>query len=367
MLKRLYVDNYKCLVNFEYRPQQVELLVGDNGSGKSAVFEVLEGLRQFVTQGAGRSAFGRTSWTRWLLWQSGSVQSVAVQVEAGGAEWDYELRVRAHPGEPHGELHSERLACDGRTLLEADGGVCRVYTKGGAPVEMGAPALYSALGLLPRESWAPLLEWFGRMLVIHPNVFAMGSEALASADTLVADCSNFASWYGGRLAVGPTADAVYQQALRETLPGLAGLHLFPRREGEELCVVFRSQDGHVSPVYAFDEMSDGQKMLAVLLGLRHLLPIERGQLICVDEPTNWISLRESQPWIREMQDAVEEHDGQLLVTSHSGEVIDWLAPNLAVILRRVDGGATELLRFEDVAVEMLTATEVLREGLADVE
>ncbi len=41
MLKRLYVDNYKCLVNFEFVPQQIQLLLGVNGTGKSSVFDVL--------------------------------------------------------------------------------------------------------------------------------------------------------------------------------------------------------------------------------------------------------------------------------------------------------------------------------------
>jgi ABC-type Mn2+/Zn2+ transport system ATPase subunit len=35
MIGRLYADNYKCFVNFEYKPRSLELILGDNGSGKS--------------------------------------------------------------------------------------------------------------------------------------------------------------------------------------------------------------------------------------------------------------------------------------------------------------------------------------------
>ena len=45
MLKRLYVDNYKCLVNFEFQPPQHALILGKNGTGKSAVFDVIASLR----------------------------------------------------------------------------------------------------------------------------------------------------------------------------------------------------------------------------------------------------------------------------------------------------------------------------------
>ena len=32
MIKRIYIDNYKCFVNFELRLQELTLLVGRNGA-----------------------------------------------------------------------------------------------------------------------------------------------------------------------------------------------------------------------------------------------------------------------------------------------------------------------------------------------
>ena len=49
VLKRLYVDNYKCMVNFEFVPQATQLILGANGAGKSSVFDVLLMLRRFIT------------------------------------------------------------------------------------------------------------------------------------------------------------------------------------------------------------------------------------------------------------------------------------------------------------------------------
>ena len=48
MLKRLYVNNYKCLVNFELLLARTTLLAGLNGTGKSTIFDLLEHLRGFI-------------------------------------------------------------------------------------------------------------------------------------------------------------------------------------------------------------------------------------------------------------------------------------------------------------------------------
>ena len=41
MLQRLYVDNYKCLVNFNLPLQELSLLLGPNGAGKTSVLDIV--------------------------------------------------------------------------------------------------------------------------------------------------------------------------------------------------------------------------------------------------------------------------------------------------------------------------------------
>ena len=48
MLKRIHIDNYKCLTNFDLCFGELTLLLGANGCGKSAVFEVVGKLRDFI-------------------------------------------------------------------------------------------------------------------------------------------------------------------------------------------------------------------------------------------------------------------------------------------------------------------------------
>ena len=48
MLERLYVDNFRCLQDFEFRPGDSHsvLLIGGNGTGKSTVAHVLRILQR---------------------------------------------------------------------------------------------------------------------------------------------------------------------------------------------------------------------------------------------------------------------------------------------------------------------------------
>jgi AAA15 family ATPase/GTPase len=48
MLKRLYIDNFRCFVNFEYKPERKQLLLGANGSGKSSLLEAVRLLKEFI-------------------------------------------------------------------------------------------------------------------------------------------------------------------------------------------------------------------------------------------------------------------------------------------------------------------------------
>src|SRR5262245_60465425 len=52
MLKRIFADNFRALVNFELRPNHLSLLLGGNGSGKTSVFDVLGSLRDLIVLGA---------------------------------------------------------------------------------------------------------------------------------------------------------------------------------------------------------------------------------------------------------------------------------------------------------------------------
>jgi AAA15 family ATPase/GTPase len=70
MLTRLFIDNFKCFVDFEYKPGQRQLILGGNGSGKSSLMDALFRLRQFLSVGEKAEvlfpASDRTKWNNRL-------------------------------------------------------------------------------------------------------------------------------------------------------------------------------------------------------------------------------------------------------------------------------------------------------------
>ena len=85
MLSRLYTTNYRCLVNFEFKPTSKQLIIGRNGVGKTAVLDVLAVLRDFAVRGLPCEGclMGKTR-TRWQ-----NVPEQRFELDVNGPEGDY--------------------------------------------------------------------------------------------------------------------------------------------------------------------------------------------------------------------------------------------------------------------------------------
>jgi len=49
MLDRIRVNHYKGLERFDFKPRPLQLVLGNNGLGKSTIFDVLSQVRRFIT------------------------------------------------------------------------------------------------------------------------------------------------------------------------------------------------------------------------------------------------------------------------------------------------------------------------------
>lgn len=369
MLTRLYVDNYKCFSNFELALGPLQLLLGGNGTGKSSVLDVVEELQSLLT---GRSAVAFSpSLTRW---ESRTRQTLELDVlrPSTGAKYRYRVELELDYKRGTRLIARESLLCDDKSLYRTEGGISEAWLGGAWSRVLVGPGA-SGIPLLPWGDGA--LDWFrafmGRLVVLRPSpmmMLAAGKED----DYLHRNASNFVAWYRN---VEPHQHFTKRQALHEklsaTLPGFDSMQLIKSVEQQQriLATTWRTDEGTESSTYDvyFGELSDGQRMLVLLYALSCWLPAPGDDLVTLmlDEPTNFVSLAEIEPWLRDVEDLTEEKKLQVTVASHGAEVVDAWARTHGVRLSRRAAGPVRAERFQTHDDDPLTPAERMARGWDD--
>ena len=109
------------------------------------------------------------------------------------------------------------------------------------------------------------------------------------------------------------------------------------------------------------ELSEGQRCLVALYMILHFL-IAKGKTVFLDEPDNFISLREIQPWLLAAEDAVEESKGQLILISHHPEILNYWAREYGLLFSREENGHVRTKTYREVADTGLDPAETIARG-----
>ena len=86
----------------------------------------------------------------------------------------------------------------------------------------------------------------------------------------------------------------------------------------------------------FYDFSEGEKCLAVLHAIAATRT--RNAVLSLDEPDNFLSLRELQPVLKEIIEPAKGASPQVFVVSHHPESIDYLAADSTWLFERPTGG-----------------------------
>jgi predicted ATPase len=375
MLRRIYVDNYKCLVNFECRFDNINLIIGTNGSGKSSAFEVLRSLQDIVT---GRSPVKRFQGSTLTRWQRRAVQVFELDIEGNGGLYTYRLEVEHEIGKDRRRVKLERVTFDGGLLYLAElDDRLNVHLYGDdhseGPVFGGdwSQSGLAFLGELPENTKVTWLKrWFNEKLFclqIDPlHIEAMGDVTETSLDT---QARNFVGWYRHRLSSDMGLSTNLYNSLKDMYGDgdFQGLMLEPH--GFMVHMVARlgvQEDANGKPVfdrYSFGELSDGERALIVLYTLLQLMS-DSETTLCLDEPDNYLALAEIQPWLLNLQDAIDSSGSQAVLISHHPEIINLLAPCCGLVFERERNGPVRVKPFAaGTGEEPLTPSEVVARGL----
>lgn len=354
MLKRLYVDNYKCLVNFEARLSELTLLLGPNGVGKSSVLDVVFALRQLLG-GVARIADPEIFPTRTLTrWQSRRLQVVELDAEIGGDTLTYRLEVEHEPDTHRALVGREHLAAQSQPLFEFSQGEVQLYrddhTPGARfPAAHSESALARVASTKDNERLTRFLDFIRRILVcaLYPTSFVAESS---TEDALIdRDGGNFAAWYRNVFQERQDLVPDYVAALREVLDGFSGIRL--EKVGRDTRAFLASfAEGEKRFELRLDELSDGQRALIAIYSLVYVTA-GQGYTLFLDEPDNYVALPELQPWLVALADACGDTVPQAVICSHHPELIDYLGGEHGLLFTREATGVVSVRPLETMAPE----------------
>lgn len=373
MLKRIYIDNFRCLVNFEIKfKDNISLFLGTNGSGKSTVFDVLFKLRSFILFNVSVSeAFKRTDLNRW---GNRLIQKFELDIEGNGGIYRYSLEIEHQKDYSSPRMQQESLTFNGqllsifRTKLEQGKLVGEATIYNDEPNDPGSFIPFvdwsRSVVCLVYERWDnQKLTWFkkrmDRFFIVHIDPLYMSAESRQENYYPLFDMSNYAAWYS-YLSADQGKIINLTMKLREIIDGFDSFKNEPIGEGKILSLSFPKLS---KSTYSFTEISDGQRVLIALYTLIYCAPDE-DYTLCIDEPENYLALPEIQPWLRTLFDRCSgaETKGQAILISHHPALINYLASTSGYWFERANEGIIHLQLITDKEDTGLSLAKLIQLG-----
>jgi predicted ATPase len=365
MLTRLYIDNFRCFVNFEHKPARRELILGSNGSGKSSFLDAMLLLRQFVTKGDIFDEFFILAHrTRWL---NQTQQTWELEAILDDSRYVYRLVIEPWGEPPRPRVASETLHCNGNPIFEFITGEVHLYNdrfehKVTYEFDWHRSALATIVPRRDNRKLSRFKLWISQLYCFRLNPFNMPARAEGESLFPNVDLSNIAAWYRHLVQADPKQNAAMLESLRASVGGFSFLQLEHFGENVRLLAAeFAQSAGGQTSKFYFNELSDGQRCLICLYTILHFV-LAKGSTVILDEPDNFVSLREIQPWLMAATDAVEEGQGQVLLISHHPEAINQWAPGSGVQFVRDGAGPVRVQEFRGDPEGSLAPSELVARG-----
>ena len=325
MLKRIYIDNFRCLVNFELHVDAINLFLGANGSGKSSVFEVLQKIQAFVS--GDRKVEGIFKSSDCTRWQIAPLQRFELEIIGNGGSYKYELGV-GHDRD-RCRVEYERLWYDNQPLLKFELGEVQLYRDDRSEGSQYSFDWSQSIlpSLMPRNDNTKL-TWFReriqRFIIVRMIPSLMADESNQEEMRLNPQMKNFVSWYR-YLSQDQGKVAEIGNILKDVIDGFNSFKFERVSEQNQVLKLRLAGDNNSakSIEYRLGELSDGQKALVALYTMIYGTRSE-DYTLCIDEPENFLALPEIQPWLIQLYDFCSEGTLQSLLISHHPELINYL-------------------------------------------
>ncbi len=365
MIKYLFINNYKSFVNFRIDFDEKSLLIGKNGVGKTSIFLVTASLKTFIL-GNGSTVGGLflpNSITRWM---NSNIQTFEFGINEGEDEFVYRLEViHEIEGAVQSKVLSEKLIVNDEEVLTVSDCHSKVADSTGIKdllVNQTLSAILTASFVDKSKKIQNFVTAISKVIFCMPNPRLMSDNVENDTYWPSIDFSNFASAYFGLSMMYPEVPGQVCESMKDINPSFVRARISPEPFGKIFCFDYLYKD--TVATFRFSELSDGERMIFVLYTLLFGY-IGNGYTLLLDEPDNFLSTREIQPWCMMLEKELE-NGGQCILISHNSEMIDYLADADGIWLSRLKSGESIVVDnpYEELAKNnLLPYSKLIARGL----
>jgi predicted ATPase len=350
MIKRLHVKNFLSLRDIDLELTQRNVLVGPNMSGKSNLIECLAFLTRVATSSLRQAFIDRNGFAE-IVWKgSPSEQRISMGLSCQQCtphepptNYQYEISILGSQAgfvtiekeiivaEKEGRRFTLAELADGRgTIKHLDGR--EISTTTGAPnasaLEMSIP------GWQGMEVKNFISSW--RFYDLIPTLMKSVNAAVEQK-FLTKTGDNFSSWMMTLNTKYPEEFRRLKQAASDALPGLIEILSPPTQFATTFLL---TKETHLSTPVNIWRMADGELAFLGLLSLI-LAPAQlSAPLVCIEGPENHLHPRLMETLVEVWSQAQSEwgaDSSQVIITTHSPQVVDRMKLEDLVVLERSEG------------------------------
>jgi predicted ATPase len=337
VIRRLYINNYRCLQNFDLpiSGKPSALLIGKNGAGKTTVGFALE-ILQKIARGTNRvgELVRPKDFTRGI---TDVPMRFEIEVELESKIYGYSLAFELPAGFKEMRILEERLTVGGRPVYYRD--VAQVHLakwdqdrEANFIIDWHLVALPIIQQQPPNDPIFVFKQWLARMLVLRPVPSLIRGDSEQETLQPNRQVTDLGAWFTGLLASAPSAYTKIDEYLRQVMPDLKDIRN-PLTGTESRSLVFQFANEQGSITLPFDDLSDGEKCF-VVCALVLASNSTYGPLFCFwDEPDNYLALEEVGFFVVALRKAFQA-GGQFIATSHNAEAIRRFSDENTLVLYR---------------------------------
>ncbi len=351
MLKRLKVENFKSLENFECEFGKFNVLVGKNNSGKSNVIDVLsfliEGFRDSIEK-----IFNRRGGYNEVVFAGNEENDIEIETEfelnlkEGTVLLDYYIKIA-------GKYNTGKVIEEKLITKETINGITNIkeFSDLGLFGKVASIKIPYTMPLTGEESHERMKaantikdlresEGYGGILFeimvnsIHTYVIIPQNIKTEYPETFIdkylnldKKCENLALF----LLKLSQQDKKKFERIKELLNGVACdiEDISPIIEGKH--VYLKIKDKNFNKYFYPESISEGTMSLLAYITI--LETTKENAVICFEEPENYIYMR----LLEFLVDLMKNSDKQIILTTHSPYFIDWCTPEDLILIEKKNG------------------------------